>query len=232
MTSRVLLVLYAAIGVVNVIAELMSNTSVAHATKPMLMPLLALWLIAYWRASGSATALPRALRWLLVGVGFAWFGDLFLMGSGDLFFMAGIGAFLLMQVCYIVAFTRVEGPGLVRAWKIALIPYVLVWLGINALVSSGVGSLRIPVLIYSVVLITMAVAALDLVIRVPRDKGWRVAIGAAVFVVSDAMIALTAFGPLTDSAGLSAFVMATYIVAQAMVVTGFTESVTDVPAMR
>lgn len=223
MTSRVVLVVYALVGVVNVIAELTSSTSIAHVTKPLLMPLLALWLIAYWRSRGSASPLPLELRWLLVGLGFAWLGDLFLMASGDGFFIAGIGAFLLMQICYIVAFTRVEGPGLVRAWKIALIPYVLAWLGLNALVSSGVGSLRIPVLIYSVVLITMAVAALDLVIRVPQDKGRRVAIGAAVFVVSDAMIALTAFGPLSESAGLSAFVMATYIVAQAMIVTGFTE---------
>jgi uncharacterized membrane protein YhhN len=223
MTSRVLLVAYAIVGVANVVAELTSTIAVVHVTKPLLMPLLALWLIAYWRAARQGESLPRELRWLLVGIAFAWLGDLFLMGSGDAFFIAGIGAFLLMQICYIVAFTRVEGPGLVRAWKIALVPYILVWLGINALVSAGVGALRIPVLIYSVVLITMAVAALDLVIRVPQDKGWRVAIGAAVFVVSDALIALTAFGPLTDSASLSAFVMATYIVAQAMIVTGFAE---------
>lgn len=232
MTSRVLLVGYALVGLLNVIAELTSSTSMSHVTKPLLMPLLALWLIAYWRAAESAAPLPRELRWLLAGIGFAWLGDLSLMGSGDAFFMGGIAVFLLMQVCYIVAFTRVEGPGLVRAWKIALIPYVMAWLGINALVSSGVGALRIPVLIYSVVLITMAVAALDLVIRVPQDKGWRVAIGAAVFVVSDAMIALTAFGPLTESPGLSAFVMATYIVAQGMIVTGFTEALSATPVLR
>jgi len=230
MTTRVLLAVYAVVGVVNVTAEFLASMTVVHLTKPLLMPLLAAWLIAYWRAGRSRGPLPNELRWLLVGLGFAWLGDLLLMGDGDLFFISGIAAFLLMQVSYIVAFTRVRGPGLVRAWKIALVPYVIVWLVLNILVSPGVGALRIPVLVYSVVLITMAFAALDLVIRVPRDKGWRVAIGAAVFVVSDACIALTAFGPLSDSPALSAFVMATYIVAQALIVTGFTEALAPRPA--
>ncbi len=137
--------------------------------------------------------------------------------------MAGIGAFLVMQVCYIVAFTRVPGPGLVRAWKVAIIPYALVWVVMNVLVSSGVGALRLPVLIYSAVLVTMALAALDLVIRVPQRLGWRVAIGAALFLVSDALIALTAFGPLTESRGASVVIMTTYLLAQGMIVTGLAE---------
>jgi uncharacterized membrane protein YhhN len=219
MTSRILLWAYAVVGAINVIAEGTSSTDIADVTKVLLMPLLLAWLLAYM--SGRFTA---PTRWLAVGVVFAWFGDLLLMGSGDLFFIGGIAAFLAMQVCYIVAFTRVPGPGLVRAWRIALIPFVAFWLLLNALVSPGVGDLRIPVVIYSVVLVGMSVAALDLVIRVPQDKGWRVAIGAAIFVISDAFIALTAFGPLNESAATSTFIMATYIVAQGMIVTGFAEA--------
>ena len=229
MTSRVLLVAYALVGAVNVVAELAASTTLVHVTKPLLMPLLAIWLVAYWRGNRPAdsSGLPPSLRWLLVGSVFAWIGDLLLMGDGDLWFIGGILGFLLMQVCYIIAFTRIPGPGLVRAWKISLVPYVVVWLVINWLVGPGAKGMRLPVLVYSVVLVAMAVVALDLVIRVPRDKGWRVAIGAAVFVVSDALIALTAFGPLSESAGLNALVMATYIVAQGMIVTGFTQAVAE-----
>ena len=227
MTSRVLLAAYAVVGLVNVVAELAASGPLVTITKPLLMPLLAAWLLAYWRSATppGEHGLPRPLAWQLVGTLFAWLGDLLLMGDGDLWFIGGIAAFLLMQVCYIVAFTRVPGPGLVRAWKIALVPYVIVWLVINWLVGPGAGSLRLPVLVYSVVLVGMAVSALDLVIRVPQDKGWRVAIGAAIFVVSDGLIALTAFGPLTQSAAWDAVIMATYIVAQALVVTGFTQAV-------
>ena len=41
-------------------------------------------------------------------------------------------------------------------------------------------------------------AGLDLVIRVPQRLGWRVAIGAGLFVASDALIALTAFALKED----------------------------------
>jgi uncharacterized membrane protein YhhN len=216
MTSRVVLYAYAVVGLANVAAELAGATTAIHLTKVLLMPLLLAWLLVTMH--GQITA---PIRWLAAGVVFAWMGDLLLMGDGDAFFIGGIAAFLLMQVCFIIAFTRVPGPGLVRAWKVALVPFVAVWLLLNILVSPGVGQLRIPVLVYSVVLVGMAVAALDLVIRVPQDKGWRVAIGAALFVVSDAFIALTAFGPLSESHVISAFIMATYIVAQGMIVTGF-----------
>ena len=217
MNALALLVAYALVAAINVVGEFIGSDLAADATKPLLMPLLMAWLVVTVRAAGG---FDIALRWLAVGLAFAWFGDLLLMGSGDAYFMAGIAAFLVMQVCYLLAMTSIPGPGLVRAWKITLIPYLLIWIGINLLVSAGVGALRIPVLVYSAVALAMAVAALDLVLRVPRPLGWRVAWGALVFVVSDALIAMTAFGPLSESGLTSALIMATYTVAQAMIVTG------------
>ena len=80
-------------------------------------------------------------------------------------------------------------------------------------------------MVYSAVALAMALAALDLVLRVPRNLGWRVAWGALVFVLSDALIAVTAFGPLTATPLTSALIMATYAIAQAMIVTGTAGSV-------
>ena len=80
-----------------------------------------------------------------------------------------------MQVCYIMAITSIPGPGLVRAWKIALVPYVLdLDRHQRARAAPASVDLRIPVLVYSAVLIAMAVAALDLVLRVPQHPagGW------------------------------------------------------------
>ena len=220
MPARALLIAYAVVGVANVASEAVGPTTFTTVTKALLMPLLLAWLVVRMRQSGSY---DRALIWLAVGLVFAWFGDLLLSGDGDLFFMGGIAAFLVMQVCFIVAFTRVPGPGLVRAWKVAALPYVAFWVLMNVLVSGGVGDLRIPVLVYSAVLVTMALAGLDLVIRVPQRLGWRVAIGAGLFVASDALIALTAFGPLSETNATSVVIMSTYILAQALIVTGFAD---------
>jgi uncharacterized membrane protein YhhN len=213
--------------VFDVALTLVDDSPAFTITKALLMPILLAWVLVVSRGRRSVPLILLAL-----GLVFAWFGDLLLEGAGDLFFIAGLLSFLAMQICYIVAFTRVPGPGLVRAWKIALVPYVIAWMVLNILVSPGVGSLRIPVLAYSVVLVAMAVAALDLVIRVPERLGWRVAIGAGLFVVSDGLIALTTFGPLEASAIASAIIMSTYLAAQGMIATGFTPAVVDDVATR
>lgn len=218
MFSRRLLVAYVVVGAANVLGNAAELSTLSNITKPLLVPLLLAWLLVARRGG-----LTPALRWLAAGLVFAWLGDLLLMLDGDVQFIAGIGAFLVMQACYIVAFTRIPGPGFVRAWKVTLVPYVAIWIVVNVLVSAGVGSLRVPVLIYSAVLVTMAVSALDLVLRVPRSPGWRVAWGALIFLVSDGLIALTEFGPLSATPTLSALIMATYISAQLMIVTGLTE---------
>lgn len=215
MLPRSLLIAYVVLGAANVVGNAGEVTALCNVTKPLLVPLLLAWLVIVARA---AFVVP--LRWLAAGLVFAWLGDMFLMGEGDGYFIGGLAAFLVMQVCYILAFTRIPGPGFVRAWKVALVPYVAIWVIVNALVTGGVGSLRIPVLVYSAVLVTMAVAALDLVLRIPRRQGWRICWGALLFLVSDALIAMSEFGPLSPSPTISALVMAIYTAAQAMIVTG------------
>lgn len=215
---RSVLTAYWVVAAVNVISVTAQLSGPATAAKALLVPLLLVWLLLTVRRGCSS---PEPVRWLAVGLLFAWFGDLLLTQDSDAFFAAGLVSFLVMQICYIIAFLRVPGPGLVRAWKVTIVPFVVVYVVMNMLVSGGVGDLRIPVLIYSAALIAMAIAALDLVLRIPRPLGWRVAGGAALFVVSDALIALTAFGPLNESPLMSVGIMTTYIGAQAMIVTGF-----------
>lgn len=215
-----LLAVYALVGVFDVLGEALGWPAVTHVAKPLLMPLLTVWVVAV--ARDRARRSP--LGWLLAGLAFAWLGDLALMAEGDTAFALGLGAFLVMQACYIAAFTRVPGPGLVRAWPVAIVPFAGYWLVMNLVLFRSAGAMAVPVLVYSAVLLAMAAAALDLVLRVPRPLGWRVFWGAALFVVSDSLIALTAFGPLESGRVLSAVVMATYIAAQAMIVTGFTRA--------
>ena len=219
------LAVFVVVSVIEVIGELTSSNAVIWATKPLLMPVLLVWLIG-----ASRRPLAGPLRLLAVGLVFAWLGDLALMGSSDLAFILGILMFLVMQIFYIRAFQRVPGPGLVRAWPVALIPFGLIWLALAIAMLHGSGLKALPALIYGLVLVTMAVAALDLVIRVPQRPGWRVAGGALLFVVSDGLIALTAFAGLTSTPFTSAVVMTTYVVAQAMIVTGFVRAVDGLAA--
>ena len=94
------------------------------------MPLLLAWLV-HARAGAVARA---AAGWLAVGIVFAWIGDLLRSwATGDAAFVGGIAAFLVMQVCYLVACT--ERPR-AAAWsargRSRSSPTSLIWPGINA----------------------------------------------------------------------------------------------------
>jgi uncharacterized membrane protein YhhN len=194
----------------------------------LFMPLLAAWALA-----ARPGPRPTPLRLLLVGTVFAWGGDVALSFGGDVLFPIGMASFLVMQVLYVLAFRAVPGPGLVRAWPIAWVPYGAIWLIMNWLIRDGVGVLMVPVMVYSAALLVMAVQALDLVLRVPRPAGWTVAWGGVLFVVSDGLIALREFaGWLPEGPGTSFAIMATYLAAQLMIVTGFVRALDGAASRR
>ena len=169
------------------------------------MPLLA-------AALAAATPAPRSrlVNLVLVALGLSWLGDaapdLF---AGDAAFLVMVGFFLCAQVVYIAAFAPYRAAGIVhtRRWALA-IPVVAV-LALIAVCAAGAGALLAPVVVYGLLLATMAVLA--------TGVSPVVATGAVLFVVSDALIALGAFTELSVS-GFA--VMSTYIAAQVLIAVG------------
>jgi uncharacterized membrane protein YhhN len=132
-------------------------------------------------------------------------GDVALLGEGPVAFTAGLGSFLAGHVAWIAALR----PHSTKALKPAMAaPYLLAWAGLNAYLWPKTGKDRIPVLVYSAALLATALAA--------ADTGQRdVAAGGALFLVSDALLALEKFGDvhLPVHEGI---VMATYTSGQAL----------------
>ncbi len=214
--GRPLALVYLAAAALNVLGHLLPGGLLTDVTKPLLMPLLFAWA---WRAADRP--LRRPIRLLLGGVVFAWLGDVLLMPDGDLWFIAGIGGFLVMQVLYILAYRAVPGPGLIRQRPWVLLPFAAFWAGMNLVMDPG--ELRIPVMLYSVVLVGMGVFALDLMGRFPQPFAARVALGGALFILSDAVLALGEFSGLDLGVWDGVIVMGTYTAGQFLIVTGFVE---------
>lgn len=242
MVARSLMSAYLLVGVMNVIANWTSNLPVEQLTKPLLMPLLIAWLVTEVRRAWST---PLLL--LLVGLVFSWFGDLLLMGSGDVFFAAGIGAFLVTQVCYAIGFTRVPGlnfrrgilipprgpvRGLVSQHRLLLVPFVAYLVAMVWVLWPTAGIFRGPFLVYGCVLLAMSICALNLVHRMPVTAALVTFGGAVLFVASDTLIALTALGPVDDTAPIGAIVMLTYIVGQGLISLGLVTGVRDLEVAR
>ena len=182
-------------------------------------PLATLCVIAWAALGRSDDALVR--RWILVGLAFSLVGDVALLWPVQ-GFLAGLVAFLLGHLSYLVALTR-------RRRFLASRPAFGVWAIVAASVLAGLwagvpAELRAPVLVYVCALAAMAAQATSvwLARRGQADAvRWRmVAIGGALFVLSDAILATDKFVggvPMPTLWNLSIYWVAQWFIARAAV---------------
>ncbi|MDQ0373668.1 lysoplasmalogenase [Cellulomonas humilata] len=204
MAARTWVAVFVVLVLVHLAAQGADATTLADVTQWMLMPALAAVVV-------TATRWPRGrvVTWTLVALGFSWLGDLVpsLVGE-DAAFLVMVGFFLLAQVAYVVAFAPLVRRSVVHTRPVLLLPYAAVLVALIALCAPGADALLVPVAIYGGVLVAMAVLATGL--------GRTAAIGGAVFLLSDSLIALEAFVPWWDLAGQGFWVMLTYTVGQGL----------------
>ncbi|QIA06190.1 lysoplasmalogenase [Pseudomonas fluorescens] len=129
-------------------------------------------------------------RWISLGLIFSLIGDVLLAWPGDLF-VFGLGAFLVAHLAYLKAY-------LSDCRRLALLPLILalsvgaVLLGI--LISSGLGPLTVPVIVYGMAISAMLWRALArLGSGVPQRSALLAAGGAVAFVFSDSVIGINRF---------------------------------------
>jgi len=165
-------------------------------------PLTTLLVIGFaWRRGADA---PSRQRWIRVGLLLSLAGDVALLWPVQ-GFLPGLVAFLLAHLAYIVAFTR---GGRFAARRLPFAAYAVVAGGVLAMLWPGIpGELRGPVVVYVLCLASMAAQA--------ASVGRAAALGGALFVVSDALLAFNKFGQPLPLAGL--WVLATYWAAQMLI---------------
>lgn len=200
----------------NIWAVSTHNQPFIYITKPLLMPLLALSL---WLHAG--TLFIRARNLALVGLIFSFVGDTLLMFADRSanFFMLGLISFLLAHVCYITAFLNISNlkPGLLKQMPWLILPFIIYLIGFNYYLFDGVpGGLKMPVIIYSGVIMTMALSALHLKGIISGAAFQWFFVGALLFLISDSVLAAEKFKHLISNTGFNAaiIIMATYILGQ------------------
>ena len=164
-------------------------------------PLATALVIAFAWGRGKPGSAPR--RAILTGLALSWLGDVALLWPRQ-GFVPGLVAFLLAHLAYLWAFTRQARFG---AWWPAFAAYALVAGGILALLWPGVPApLRGAVLAYVACLASMAAQAAVRwrVLRGSAEAPWArsAAIGGALFVFSDAMLATDRFAQPLPAASL------------------------------
>ena len=184
--------------VLNWIAVYKRSKTLEYIFKPATMLALLFWI---WQSVG----LGGLMLWFTIGVVFCLAGDVFLMIPRNLFIF-GLISFLLGHIAYIIGLNnQLPYFNMLGAALTVLLGIYMWWLypklvaGLN---SKGKGGLRIPVLIYSLVISIMVYSAWMTWTR----SDWQamaslaVSLGAVLFFISDSILAWDRFvNPLSNA---------------------------------
>lgn len=160
--------------------------------KPVTMVLLISWLI---RATGGLSGMTF---WFGLGLIFSLAGDVFLMLPKEQF-IAGLVAFLIAHIMYIIGFNPSLPPftaaGLLLAVIVAAIGKELYLKIATGLEEKDKAALKKPVLAYTTVIAVMLISALTTFFRADWqfNAAFAVSLGAALFMLSDAILAWNKF---------------------------------------
>ena len=187
-------------------------------------PLIVLTLLIYFTqrvrtSSDGAGSLKAALLFSIIGD----VALLFESPERPLFFIAGLGSFLIAHILFIVAFNGIRkmnarapgAPGQRWGWIVAVAFYLGILLYV---LMPYLGELKIPVIIYAFVLCGMLLAVVHAFRELDKKPGIICLAGALLFVLSDSVLAINKFYVGFTLAGL--VIMFTYACAQYFLVTG------------
>jgi uncharacterized membrane protein YhhN len=192
------------------------SLAVERVAKPLVLVALLAVAVAWPPGTGDSAAVRP---WLIAALAASLAGDVLLLPPSR--FIAGLVAFLLAHLAYLVAFAHLPGsvPWFVAGVVIAAV--VIATLGRVLLAAARRAGFGTPVAVYLVAICGMAIAA-------TRTGLAAAVLGAWLFVASDAMLAWGRFGgsssggpsagPPRGPATLRVAVLVTYHVGQLLLV--------------
>lgn len=216
--KRIFLILFVLVSLGDLLAIAADWSNLQHLFKPLIMVMLA----GYYFSTVTKTERSGLV---VLAILFSFLGDTFLMYEykRSIYFMLGLGSFLLAHVLYILVYRQhqtVENENqLAGVHRIRLaMPVILAGSGLIIVLYPRLNELRVPVIIYALVLVAMVLMALFRYGRTLSISFWMVFAGALLFMISDSLLAINKFLQPLPQAGLA--IMITYISAQYLIVEG------------
>jgi uncharacterized membrane protein YhhN len=165
-------------------AEIIAAEGLAYILKPVTIGLIIVIAIISYDP-------PKPIyKWaIVVGLILSLAGDILLMLPNDLF-LWGLIAFALAQLAYTSAFINVGG--FYNSWK-AAIPFLLFGLFMAVVLWPEVEDMRLPVLVYLVIILVMAWQSYGHWRQTGETRSWLAFIGVLLFIASDSLLAINRF---------------------------------------
>ncbi len=217
MKNTIISASYFMISIIYISYEGMASPLVALILKSLIIPVLMLLFILNLRPSEN-----RSHQMVLMALIFSWLGDILLgvpESSANLF-VPGLISFLLAHVMYLTVFFRTPGENKIIPKRVyLLIPVLLYGTGLLLLLFNSLGDMKLPVCVYTMVILTMVCSAISRYGKVNSISWALVFTGAVLFLFSDSEIAINKF--YRHFAGAQVTIMSTYVLAQYLIVKGY-----------
>jgi uncharacterized membrane protein YhhN len=191
-------------------------------SKPLLVPLLLTFLLLHDDNIGR----PSGKFVFYVGLFLALFGDVLLISVSDTFFLSGMIIFMIMNICYSIAFFSFQGlkRQTIAPVLVCIALFFVLGYGLISFLGDAMGQFKIPIIVYMLTVSLMTIAA----VNVASNPGYRqVALhwfvpGAFIFVIENLLLAINKFQ--LDHKDLYVAVMLTYGMAQFCFVRGIEQA--------
>lgn len=199
----------------NLAAIYVDNETLRFISKSLLMPLLIIYFLLQTKPAVSGLK-----AWIILALIFSWLGDILLMFEEDnsIFFLLGLSAFFIAQVFYIVFFHNIRMREYIRGNALLLLLVIVYYFILVSILSPSLGGMKLPVRIYGVVLSFMVMLAMHTMFSKNKKAGWRMMLGAILFVASDSFLAFNKFYSAFSYAEI--IIMSTYGLAQLLITEG------------
>lgn len=201
-----------------VLLELLSESaleilSVRFLPKPLILLSLIIFFLTQSKHLTSTTKL-----FMTLGLTFSLTGDILLMfvDASSNYFIGGLIAFLIAHIMYVKVFLdKRNKDNSILGILVVLLIYAL---GIFYLLRDGLGDMLIPVILYMLIILSMAITAWLRKGAVSKLSHLLLLIGALLFVMSDSTLALNKFYQTVPQSHI--IIMSTYALAQYCIVLG------------
>lgn len=202
------------------LTEILAIEKLHFITKPLIVISLLALLIYHTGLRG------RFAKRIGLGLFFGLAGDVFLMFQeiNSTFFIWGLISFLIGHIFYISAFyldylTHTDIGKKYINWS--LVGFGFFCLLFYLFLQPYLGSMKMPVLLYAIVISLMAVAGISRYDRVNSFSFKMIFIGAILFIISDSILVINKFVAPFSMGGT--LIMATYMLSQYMITMGAIE---------
>lgn len=219
--KKIALIGFGVVALGELVGLVMDNYDVQLVCKPLIMITLGIYYAASVDREHRSTALLAAIVFSLAG-------DVLMLLAKDAenYFVLGLGSFLIAHIFYILTYRQHRGENspneLQGVQRIRLaFPVILAGTGLVVVLYPLLGGLRVPVVLYAIVLVTMVLQALFRFGRTEALSFWLVFAGALLFMLSDSLIAIHKFMMPVGHAEL--WIMSTYMAGQFLIVRGLLE---------